>query len=147
MPDELIAAAARFGEWAEQEPVAVLVVALLAFAVLARVTAGRRRARPRPGEIWFAQVPFDDGTGSKDRPVLVLSVRGRSCTVAQLTSQDQGGRPDYLLVPDGVPGLSRRSWVSVHPVRLRLSALRRRTGEPGDALVEWFRGTAGDAAA
>ena len=147
MPDDLAATAARFGAWAEQEPIAVLVVALLAFAVLARVVAGRRRGRPRAGEIWFAQVPFEDGTGSKDRPVLLLSVTGRSCTVARLTSQDQAGRRDYLLVPDGVPGLRRRSWVSVHPVRLRRSALRRRTGDPGDALVEWFRDTTGGAAA
>ncbi|HEY1176855.1 MAG TPA: hypothetical protein VGF17_11915, partial [Phytomonospora sp.] len=27
---------------------------------------------PAPGEIWWADVPFEDGTGSKVRPCLVL---------------------------------------------------------------------------
>ena len=146
MLDDLSARATSLGQWAEQEPIAVLVVALLLFAVLVRIATGRRHALPRAGEIWFAQVPFEDGTGSKDRPVLVLSVTGRSVMAARLTSQDRSRRSDYLLVPDGIPGLSRRSWVSVRPVRLPRSALRRRTGDPGDALVLWYRDAAGWAA-
>ena len=94
--------------------------------VLLLRTLGRRAPRPRPGEIWFAFVPFEDGTGSKDRPVLVLSVEGRTCTVARFTSQDKGARRDHLRVPDGVPGLHRASWVNKHPVRVKRSALRRR---------------------
>ncbi|MFW3459930.1 hypothetical protein ACN24K_03140 [Streptomyces microflavus] len=40
--------------------------------------AGRGDGRtPRAGEVWWADVPYEDGPGSKDRPCLVLSVRGR----------------------------------------------------------------------
>jgi len=111
---------------------AALVVVLLVGALR------RHGRRPRPGEIWFAEVPFRDGTGRKDRPVLVLSVEGRRCTVAQFTSRDRGSRHDYLRVPDGIPGLNRASWVSLLPVRLPRSAMRRRTGEPGPALAGWY---------
>ena len=112
--------------------VAALVVVLLLRAIK------RRGRRPRPGEIWFAQVPFRDGTGSKDRPVLVLSVDGRRCTVAQFTSQDRDARRDFLRVPAGIPGLDRSSWVSLQPVGLPRSAMRRRSGAPGAALVRWY---------
>ena len=110
--------------------------------VLLLRTLGRRAPRPRPGEIWFAFVPFEDGTGSKDRPVLVLSVEGRTCTVARFTSQDKGARRDHLRVPDGVPGLHRASWVNKHPVRVKRSAMRRRAGIPGMSLVAWFESAA-----
>lgn len=114
-------------------------VLFAAIVVLLLVGAIKRRSRrPRPGEIWFAQVPFRDGAGSKDRPVLVLSVEARKCTVAQFTSRDRGSRHDYLRVAGGIPGLSRASWVSLLPVRLPRSAMRRRTGEPGPALVGWY---------
>ncbi|RYV51426.1 type II toxin-antitoxin system PemK/MazF family toxin [Pengzhenrongella frigida] len=111
----------------------------LATAVVVLVGLLRRRgARPRTGEIWFADVPFEEGSGSKDRPVLVLAVDGRTCTVARFTSQDKGARRDHLRVPAGIPGLNRTSWVSVRPMRLRRSAMRRRTGSPGAPLVSWY---------
>ncbi|HEY0188398.1 MAG TPA: type II toxin-antitoxin system PemK/MazF family toxin [Cellulomonas sp.] len=131
----------------------LLLVGLAALAVL--VALGRRRARgrragrtrsrgrrpaPRPGEVWFALVPFEDGTGAKDRPVLVLAIDTRTCTIARLTSQDQDARRDYARVPPGVPGLRRSSWVSLRPQALDRSAFRRRIGDPGAALVAWYRG-------
>ncbi|MEK8143470.1 type II toxin-antitoxin system PemK/MazF family toxin [Streptomyces sp. M10(2022)] len=58
---------------------------------------GRGRAwaggKPRPGEIWWAQVPYEDGPGSKDRPCLVLSVRGSTVVVAKITSKHHEERP------------------------------------------------------
>ncbi|MCL3861688.1 type II toxin-antitoxin system PemK/MazF family toxin [Actinotalea sp. K2] len=117
-----------------------LVAGVLGLLLLLTVLGARRRRGPRPavGEIWFARVPYRDGTGRKDRPVLVLAVGGRRCTVASFTSQDQGVRGDHVRVPDGIPGLSRTSWVSTRPVRLPRSAMRRRTGAPGEALVAWY---------
>ncbi|NUU19413.1 hypothetical protein HP550_19365 [Cellulomonas humilata] len=103
-----------------------------------------RGAAPRPGEVWFAQVPFEDGTGSKDRPVLVLSVLGGSCEVARFTSRDRTGRRDYLPVPQGTPGLPKASWLDRRPITLDRSALRRHVGEPGEAFVAWYRGSAED---
>lgn len=120
---------------------AASVAAVLAVLVLVLVLLrlARRRPRPSPGEIWFADVPFEDGTGSKDRPVLVVAVRGRRLTVARFTSQDKSARRDHLRIPDGVPGLARASWVDTRTVLLRRSALRRRSGSPGPALVEWYQ--------
>jgi len=126
----------RLGSMAADRPVPAVLAALL--VILLAGTVRHRAARPQPGEIWFAQVPFRDGTGSKDRPVLVLSVARRRCTVAQFTSQDQDARRDYLRVPAGIPGLSRSSWVSLRTVRLPRSAMRRRSGAPGAALVNWY---------
>ncbi|WP_242448319.1 type II toxin-antitoxin system PemK/MazF family toxin [Cellulomonas sp. WB94] len=118
--------------------------ASVAFALaVIRAAWRRRKRRPRAGEIWFADVPFEDGTGSKDRPVLVLAVGGRTCTVARFTSQDRGGRRDYVRVPDGVPGLRRASWVDLRPVHLRRSALRRRAGDPGVPFAQWYADAAG----
>jgi mRNA-degrading endonuclease toxin of MazEF toxin-antitoxin module len=109
-------------------------VVLLALRLLGR--AGRPSARA--GEVWFAQVPFRDGTGSKDRPVVVLSQRGRTCTVARLTSQDNDHRPEYVRAPAVLPGLRRPSWVDLRPMRIPRTALRRRTGDAGRAWVAWY---------
>ena len=128
--DGLLGDVADDGRWL---PVAVVVALLLALRALRG-----RGGKPRPGEIWFAAVPFEDGTGSKDRPVLVLSVDGGTCTVAQFTSQDQGERRDHAMVPPGTPGLTKESWISLHPLPLRRSAMRRRAGTPGLPLVEWY---------
>jgi hypothetical protein len=113
-------------------------IALMVLLTLLRVAIRHRRRRPAPGEVWFAQVPFDDGTGSKDRPVLVLSVHGRSHTVARFTSQDRSARRDHLRVPDGLLGLQRSSWVDLRPVVLPRKAFRRRVARPGGATVEWY---------
>lgn len=127
----------------------VVVVLVLAFLL---VRARRPRPRrwtpgaPRAGEIWFAEVPFDDGTGSKDRPVLLLGIQGRSCEVARLTSQNRDGRLDHVRLPPGLPGVARTSWIDLRPRTLPVAALRRRTGAPGEALVAWYddaRGSAG----
>lgn len=118
------------------EPLLIIAVgALLAALLLARWV---RHARPQPGEIWFAEVPFGDGGGSKDRPVLVLAVDGRRCTVARFTSQDRSARRDHLRVPAGVVGLRRASWVDLRSRDLPRSAFRRRAGVPGEGLVRWY---------
>lgn len=122
----------------------VTVGAIAALLLLVRLL-GRRRPRagaPRAGEVWFAEVPFEDGTGSKDRPVLVLSATGRSYEVARFTSQDKFGRRDHVRVPQGIPGLPRASWLDLRPTRLPRSAFRRRTGAPGGAFVGWYRDAA-----
>ena len=117
------------GSWTWWAVAALVVVGLL---------WGSRRSRPRSGEVWFAQVPFEDGSGSKDRPVLVLSVTGRTCSVARFTSQNRDARRDHERVPVGVTGLSGASWINLRPTTLRTSAFRRRTGKPGKAYVAWY---------
>lgn len=54
---------------------------------------------PAPREIWWAEVPFEDGHGSKDRPCLVLRVDGRTATVAKITSKHHAELPGVLALP------------------------------------------------
>jgi hypothetical protein len=118
----------------------LIAVAAGAVVLLLRLLGRAGRPSAKPGEVWFAEVPFRDGTGSKDRPVVVLAQRGRSCTVARLTSQDQDDRPEYVRAPGPLPGLHRQSWVDRRPMRIPRKALRRRTGVVGRAWVIWFEG-------
>ncbi|MFJ9443888.1 type II toxin-antitoxin system PemK/MazF family toxin [Kitasatospora sp. NPDC101235] len=123
----------------------LLGVALLAAAAAALVRrtrpaphpAGPTRPRPRTGvgpepqEIWWAQVPFEDGPGSKDRPCLVLRVHGRTATVAKITSKHHAERPGVLPLPPGSVGdrQGRTSWLETDELReVPLSAFRRRAG-------------------
>lgn len=130
-----------------QERPWVAAVAVAVILVLLRLSRRRRGPTPRPGEVWFALVPFEGRPGGKDRPVLVLAVSARTCQVASMTSQDKSARSDHVRVPAGVPGLAKVSWVSLRPVSLRRSALRRRSGEPGEAFVARYRDTVAAAGA
>jgi hypothetical protein len=53
----------------------------------------------RPGDIWWADVPYEDGTGSKVRPCLIVRVRFIGYDVLKITSQDQSRRNDYVQIP------------------------------------------------
>ncbi|MFJ8475421.1 type II toxin-antitoxin system PemK/MazF family toxin [Kitasatospora sp. NPDC094011] len=88
-------------------------------------------ARPEPQEIWWAEVPFEDGPGAKDRPCLVLRVHGRTATVAKITSKHHAERPGVLALPPGSVGdrQGRTSWLETDELReVPLSAFRRRAG-------------------
>ena len=121
--------------------VAAVVIGLL--VLLLRAAAVWSGPRPAPGEVWFAEVPFADGTGSKDRPVLVLAVQGRACTVARFTSRDRSARRDHRLVPGWLPGLHSASWADLRPIALRRRALRRRVAPPDAALLTWYERESG----
>ncbi|MFF4382343.1 type II toxin-antitoxin system PemK/MazF family toxin [Kitasatospora sp. NPDC001547] len=126
---------------------ALLGVALLAAAAAALVrrtrpaprpaprpagpTGPRTGGAPQPREIWWAEVPFEDGPGSKDRPCLVLRVHGRTATVAKITSRHRAERPGVLPLPPGSVGdrQGRTSWLETDELReVPLSAFRRRSG-------------------
>ncbi|MBG0827657.1 hypothetical protein HS041_07765 [Planomonospora sp. ID67723] len=70
-------------------------------------TLGRRAADrsqglwpPRPGQVWHAEVPFrEDGSESKDRPVLVLRAFSDHAEVLKITSQDKTGHHGHLHLP------------------------------------------------
>jgi mRNA-degrading endonuclease toxin of MazEF toxin-antitoxin module len=95
---------------------------------------------PAPREIWWADVPFEDGPGSKDRPCLVLQVHARTATVVKITSKHHTERPGVLALPPGVVGdrEGRTSWLETDELReVALGAFRRRVG-PVDANT-WAR--------
>ncbi|MFD0558000.1 PemK-like, MazF-like toxin of type II toxin-antitoxin system [Stackebrandtia endophytica] len=86
---------------------AVVIVGALAFGLIKLLTAGRGGhtvpappGGPQPSEIWWAEVPFADGSGAKHRPCLVLWFDGTGrYTVLAITSQDQSGRSDAVAIP------------------------------------------------
>lgn len=92
---------------------------------------------PRAGEVWWADVPYEDGPGSKDRPCLVISVRGRgrgrgrTALVAKITSKHHEERPGVIALPAGTVGdrQGRQSFLETDELReVRVDAFRRRVG-------------------
>ncbi|GHJ56170.1 hypothetical protein Nm8I071_54770 [Nonomuraea sp. TT08I-71] len=94
--------------------------------------AGRGPATaPRPGEIWWADVPYADGTGSKVRPCLVLRVDGRDADVLKITSQDKSDRDDHVPIPTRSwdPDADHDSFLDIsEPIPLPLAAFEDRAG-------------------
>uniref|UniRef100_A0AAU3H0E8 Type II toxin-antitoxin system PemK/MazF family toxin n=1 Tax=Streptomyces sp. NBC_01401 TaxID=2903854 RepID=A0AAU3H0E8_9ACTN len=104
---------------------------------------GRPHGAPLPGEIWWADVPFEDGPGSKDRPCLVLSVRGGTAVVAKITSKHHEERPGVIALPPGSVGdtRDRQSFLETDELRdVAVSRFRRKAGEADPALWERVRG-------
>ncbi|WP_406371228.1 type II toxin-antitoxin system PemK/MazF family toxin [Streptomyces sp. NBC_01550] len=91
---------------------------------------------PRPGEIWWAEVPYEDGPGSKDRPCLVLSVRDGAARVAKITSKHHEERPGVIALPPGTVGdpRGRASFLETDELwDVAVRGFRRRVGvvDPG----------------
>jgi mRNA-degrading endonuclease toxin of MazEF toxin-antitoxin module len=89
------------------------------------------RGRPAPGEIWWADVPYQDGEGSKIRPCLVLRTGAGGSAVLKITSQDQRTRDRHLRLPTA--GWDARadhdSWLDLRSTyQLSVAAFRRRAG-------------------
>lgn len=94
--------------------------------------AGRGPATaPRAGEIWWADVPYADGTGSKVRPCLVLRIDGRDADVLKITSQDKSERDDHVPIPTRSwdPNADHDSFLDIsEPIPLPLAAFEDRAG-------------------
>jgi len=105
-----------------------------------RPPAGPRKApkrRPQPKEIWWAAVPFEDGPGGRDRPCLVLTVRGRRAVVAKITSKYHDERAGVIPLPPGSVGDAhgRTSFLETDELReITLWDFRRRVGIVDPAL-------------
>ncbi|MER8185485.1 type II toxin-antitoxin system PemK/MazF family toxin [Kitasatospora sp. NPDC094015] len=98
---------------------------------------GPRTGRPVPREIWWAEVPFEEGPGAKDRPCLVLRVRPRTALVAKITTKHHAERPGVLRLPAGSVGdrHGRASWLETDELReVPLGAFRRRVGPVEERL-------------
>jgi hypothetical protein len=105
-----------------------------------------RAALPRPTEIWWANVPYEDGPGAKDRPCLVLSVRGRRATVAKITSRYHDERTGVIPLPPGAVGdaRGRPSFLETGELReVPVGDFRRRVGVVDPILWDQVRHLAG----
>ena len=58
-----------------------------------------RTTAPAPGQVWFADVPFDEGEGSKVRPCLVMRTFAHHAEVLKITSVDKSHRREYVRMP------------------------------------------------
>ncbi|MEU3838915.1 type II toxin-antitoxin system PemK/MazF family toxin [Streptomyces sp. NPDC028635] len=134
---------------------AVVLLALVAVLVdgwgRGRREARRARAataalRPRPAEIWWAQVPYEDGPQSKDRPCLVLSVRRRRVRVAKISTKFHDERSGVIPLPPGSVGdaQGRASFLQTDELReVPVGDFRRRVGVVDPVLWDQVRHLAG----
>ncbi|WP_030180138.1 type II toxin-antitoxin system PemK/MazF family toxin [Streptomyces violaceorubidus] len=102
--------------------------------------------RPRPAEIWWANVPYEDSGGAKDRPCLVLSVRGRRALVAKITTRRRDGRAGVITLPPGSVGdaRGRTSYLETDELReVPVGDFRRRVRVVDPALWDRVRHLAG----
>ncbi|WP_338696994.1 type II toxin-antitoxin system PemK/MazF family toxin [Streptomyces sp. Q6] len=107
-----------------------------------RAAPGRGSGGPRPGEIWWARVPYEDGPGGKDRPCLVLSLRGDVSLVAKITSKYHDERPGVIALPPGAVGdaQGRASFLETDELReVPLADFRRRSGHVDPVLWDRVR--------
>jgi hypothetical protein len=95
-------------------------------------------ARPRGGDIWWAEVPYADGTGAKLRPCLVLRRRRQGVMVLKITSQDKSRRRDHIRIPNQEwdPRARRESYLNLgEPILVRHDAFQRRAGRADRATL------------
>jgi hypothetical protein len=88
-------------------------------------------ASPRPGDIWWADVPYEDGTGHKVRPCLVLRTYRSRIDVLKITSQDQSHRTDHVEIPTRTwdRRAEHNSYLDLTgPLTIRHAAFQRRAG-------------------
>ncbi|WP_129308919.1 type II toxin-antitoxin system PemK/MazF family toxin [Streptomyces sp. L2] len=104
-------------------------------------------ARPHPGDIWWANVPYEDHVGvAKDRPCLVLAVRGNRATVAKITSKYHDERSGVIPLPPGAVGdaQGRPSFLRTDELReVPVGDFRRRVGVVDPVLWDQVRHLAG----
>ncbi|CAL9313563.1 type II toxin-antitoxin system PemK/MazF family toxin [Streptomyces olindensis] len=113
----------------------------------AAVTApGTVTGRPQPAEIWWADVPYEDEARTKDRPCLVLAVRGERATVAKITTRFRDARTGVIPLPPGSVGdtQGRASFLETDELReVPVWGFRRRVGVVDPALWDQVRYLAG----
>lgn len=87
-------------------------------------------------------MPYEDGPGSKDRPCLVLSVRGGTALVAKITSRYHDERSGVIALPPGTVGdaQGRPSFLETDELRdVRVGEFRRRVGTVDPAVWDQVR--------
>ncbi|MDN3022550.1 type II toxin-antitoxin system PemK/MazF family toxin [Streptomyces sp. S.PB5] len=128
---------------------AVVLLALVATLVdgwgrgsSGRWSRARVAVRPRPTEIWWASVPFEDGPGAKDRPCLVLAVHGKRVRVAKITSRYHDERSGVIPLPPGSVGdaQGRASYLETDELReVPVWDFRRKVGVVDPVLWDQVR--------
>lgn len=87
-------------------------------------------------------MPYEDAPGGKDRPCLVLRVRGDAVTVAKITSKYHDERAGVIPLPPGTvaDAHGRPSFLETDELReVGVWAFRRRVGVVDPALWDQVR--------
>jgi hypothetical protein len=95
------------------------------------------RTGPQPGEIWWADVPYEDYSGHKVRPCVVLRTGKGFREVLKITSQDQSHRQDHVRIPTKTwdPGADRDSYLDLTgPVKVKVAKFDDRAGALDPAI-------------
>lgn len=94
--------------------------------------SGRNRTNnriPEKGEVWWVEnLRFEGGSGSKDRPVVVLSCDGTDARCLRCTTQNTGARRLYKLLDPEAAGMDREPFVELTAITLPAARLSRRMG-------------------
>jgi len=90
--------------------------------------------------VWTAHVEYADGTGSKERPVIVLNDRIVLCVCMAVTSKQKNIRYGYKLKNTKVLGLTKESWVRFGYIELTPDRFRRRLGMLDDEDIIGIQG-------
>jgi mRNA-degrading endonuclease toxin of MazEF toxin-antitoxin module len=91
-------------------------------------------------------VPYEDSGGAKDRPCLVIAVRGRRALVAKITTRHRDGRAGVITLPPGSVGdaRGRTSYLETDELReVPVGDFRRRVRVVDPALWDRVRHLAG----
>jgi mRNA-degrading endonuclease toxin of MazEF toxin-antitoxin module len=89
------------------------------------------------GEVWWAQVPFEEKSGSKDRPALVVAAGKRQATVLMFTSADKRGREGFVPVDPRIWRSPRTSYLRLdRQITIPLTSMRRREGVADSRLMD-----------
>ena len=89
-----------------------------------------KTGHPRPMEVWNANVYFDDNSGAKNRPVIVLEKRGDSFTVYMATSHGHRPETDIKLMDPYEVMLDRTSSIRTdRPFKLPESKFNYKLGD------------------
>ena len=76
-----------------------------------RPSHNRKNYRPKPMEVWLADIPFDNGQGSKIRPVIVVRENNGKFDVVMMTSSKPNSEKDFILMDPESAGLEYGSTV------------------------------------
>lgn len=98
---------------------------------LPRPSAPQPPGDARPKQIWWADVPFSDGSDSKVRPCLVLGFNSRNYRILKITSQDYSHRDDHMEIPtkDWDPKAESNSFVDLRPILLSPTLFKQQAGK------------------
>jgi hypothetical protein len=84
--------------------------------------------RKKEWSVWIASVEHADGTGMKDRPVVVINDRTVLCVCLAVTSKQKNIRYGYKIKNTKCANLMKESWVKFGYVELTPNRFKREIG-------------------